>query len=51
MTQITNKLERQQVNRKHVNGWTNFTTDPRSKRKKVEKQERDLTKLMKEEWK
>jgi len=60
MTQITNKLERQQLNKKHAithkhfNGWTNFNTagsKPVSYRTKVEKAERDLQNLMKEEWK
>lgn len=55
MTQITNKLQRQLVNRKHLDTWTSFTTRSKpvkpSYSMKAEKQARDLTKLMKEEWK
>ncbi len=61
MSHITNKLERRQLNSKHTDVWAGFidkdvvvkhkhaTTD--SYRTKLEKAERDLHKLLKEEWK
>ncbi len=61
MSHVTNKLERRQLNSKHTDTWTSFTTQSiptkhkhsatNSYRTKAEKAERDLHKLLKEEWK
>lgn len=59
----TNKLERQLINRKHVDTWTSFgttkllnkhkhmATDSYRTKVKREVADRDMAKLMKEEWK
>ena len=54
----TNKLERQLINRKHADTWMSFGTNSipiKHKRPTTDsyrtKAERDMAKLMKEEWK